>query len=96
MIRVTQGIALEDREIVEHFVRAMGPGGQNNRREATAVELRLNIGASSIPPVMKDRLRVLAGRGVKADGVLVIVKEIARRRQAVARPAKRRVAPTAE
>ena len=49
MIRVTESITLDDREVDERFVRAMGPGGQNVRKEATAVELRLDIGASSLP-----------------------------------------------
>jgi ribosome-associated protein len=51
----------------------MGPGGQNARNEATAVELRLDIGASSLVPDMKQRLMALAGRAVNADGVLVVV-----------------------
>jgi ribosome-associated protein len=51
MIRLTGGIVLDDREVDERFVRASGPGGQNLNKEETAVELRLNISASSLPPV---------------------------------------------
>ena len=40
MIRVTDTIVLEDRDVKERFVRASGPGGQNVKKEATAVELR--------------------------------------------------------
>jgi len=88
MIPVMQGLTLEDREVDERFVRAIGPGGQNMRSEATAVELRLDIGASSIPPDVKQRLRVLAGRAVTADDVLVVVSR-AHRSQAENREAAR-------
>ncbi len=81
MIRVTESITLDDREVDERFVRAMGPGGQNVRKEATAVELRLDIGASSLPQDARDRLKALAGRAVTTDGVLVVVSR-ARRSQA--------------
>ena len=105
MIRVTETVKLDDREVKERFVRAMGPGGQNARKEATAVELRLDINASSLPSDMKERLIVLGGRGVRANGVLVVMsrayrsqvenREAARARlltllQRAARPPKER------
>jgi ribosome-associated protein len=73
MIRVVENITLGDQEVAERFVRARGPGGQNVRKEATAVELRLDIGASSLPPDVKERLTALGGRGVTTRGVLVVV-----------------------
>lgn len=78
MIRVTRAIALGDRQVEERFVRAMGPGGQNVRNEATAVELRFDIGASSLPPDVKERLIALAGRAVTTEGVLVVVSRVHR------------------
>ena len=42
-------------------------------KEATAVELRIDINASSLPPDMKDRLIAPAGRAVTSDDVLVVV-----------------------
>ena len=72
MIPVTHAIALDERELEEHFVRASGPGGQNVNKVSTAVELRFDVRASSLPPDVKERLLTLAGRRATADGVLTI------------------------
>src|SRR5690349_15234773 len=78
MLRVTDRITLEDHEVEERFVRAIGPGGQNARKEETAVELRFDIAASSLPADVKQRLREIAAGAVTTDGVLLVVSRVHR------------------
>jgi ribosome-associated protein len=72
MIRITDTLGIEERELEERFVRASGPGGQNVNKVSTAVELRFDVQASSLPSDMKQRLTTLAGSRLTADGVLLI------------------------
>jgi ribosome-associated protein len=72
MIRITDSIVIEERELDERFVRASGPGGQNVNKVSTAVELRFDVGASSLPSDVKQRLIALAGRRMNTEGVLLI------------------------
>ena len=82
MIRITRHISLDARELEEQFIRASGPGGQNVNKVATAVQLRFNAAASSAlsAPVL-ERLRVLAGRRMTREGVLIIEAQRFRTRE---------------
>jgi ribosome-associated protein len=61
-----------ERDVEERFVRGSGPGGQNVNKVATAVELRFDVRASSLPEDAKERLAALAGSRMTSEGVLVI------------------------
>lgn len=88
MIRINDTISIPDKDVEERFTRAMGPGGQNARRDETAVQLRYDVAASALPVEMKRRLLSLAGRHMSAEGVL-LVESRAYRSQATNREAAR-------
>ena len=72
MIEITPSLHIDERELQIDFIRASGPGGQNVNKVATAVQLRFDLSASSLPEEVQERLTRLAGNRLTSEGVLVI------------------------
>jgi ribosome-associated protein len=71
-LKISDSIELPTEEITFSAVRAQGAGGQNVNKVSTAIHLRFDIHASSLPDAVKTRLCRLPDRRITADGVVII------------------------
>ena len=73
MIEVTPSISIGEHELEEHFIRSPGSGGQKVNKTESAVQLRFNArGSPALTNAVFLRLRMLSGRRMTKDGVVVI------------------------
>ena len=72
MVHISSHVIIPDSEIDIHAMRSQGAGGQHVNKVSSAVHLRFDIGASSLPSFYKEELMKLRDHRISEDGVITI------------------------
>lgn len=72
MLKISNAVSLSDEEISLTAIRSQGAGGQNVNKVSSAIHLRFDIHASSLPAFYKERLLALKDQRISKEGVIII------------------------